>query len=194
MLIALIVSGCGSDSGNSSANGNDESGVTSSADLSLSEDQFYIISASGAINDTYASENWGGEWLERRLHENGVSGAEYWTLRLGGSNSVDATTISQIHLGILMGIAPGTYTIDEGGMMSAPNSEEPVQVFNINVRYPDFEILNDSDEVQGTVTFDTISDEGMSGTIDATLSGEGGEVQVAVRFDVPVTGPPPSPQ
>lgn len=185
-ILALLLTACGGDdNGGGDGNGN---GATvndnASGPLALEEGQFYVIQAEGAINDRFTSTAWGGELPQRRLVDSG----EWWTLLLGGSNRTDATEISLIQLNILKGLEPGTYDISEGSI-TGPDDESPVTSNNVNVRYPDFEILSDDEEIDGTLTIDSISEEGMSGSIEMTLFGEGGEVQVEALFDVPAVEP-----
>ena len=196
LIGVLVLAACGGDSGQPAddTSGSDDDTTTdnsgngsaaSSADLTLEEGQFYAMQSSGAINYAVVVDNWGGPWPNRRLVDTG----NWWTLRLGGSNSVDAEAISLINLEILKGIEPGTYTLNEGSIVSSPDADSPVTVMNFNIRYPDFQILNDEEEFDGSITIESISDEGMSGRIDVTLFGEGGEVQLSALFDVPVVEP-----
>lgn len=185
VLMMMMATACG-DTQTATDNG-DTTETQSSETLSLDEGQFYIIQATGAITDTFVGESWGDEWQTRRLFEDGAQD-EYWTLRLGGNNGVDDTAVSLIHLAILKDIEPASYPVTEGNFLSSPDAEEPVKVIAVEVRYPDYQILNDAEEVSGTLTLDSMSDEGMSGSIDMTLTGEGGEVSVTTLFDVPVVG------
>ncbi|MEQ8672482.1 MAG: hypothetical protein RLP44_29055 [Aggregatilineales bacterium] len=181
-IVLLVAGACG---GGSDDSNNNAGTIAPPEELTLEEGQFYMIQSTGAINDTIVSDNWGGAWPGRRL----VDAGNWWTLLLGGSNSVDATAISLIQLNILKDLEPGTYTITEGGLLIDPSAETPVNLNNINLRYPDFEILNDAEEFNGTLTIEMISDAGMSGTIALSLYGEGGDVQVTAIFDVPVVEP-----
>ncbi len=170
-LLILVLVACGG--GNDAANGND---APSDEPLALEEGQFYVVRASGAVNDTIVGTNWGGEDRNRRLFDM----EDWWTLRLGGSNT---ESIALIHLDILKGLEPGTYTLTPGSVVNTPDTEEPVKVMFVEVNSA---ILNDEEEFDGTLTIDAVSDENMSGSIDMTLFTESGEVAVEALFDVPV--------
>lgn len=208
ILVIGLIAACGGDdatpepaAGNddtaseTSSDSNDSSSETSSSDnndsaaesadsLSLGEGQFYIIQSTGAISDTYTGTSW-GNIRSRQLYDAG----DYWTLVIGSTNRADAVEVSTIQLNILKGIEPGTYTITEGGLLTDPEPDTPVTLMNVNLRYPDFQILNDEEEFDGTLTITAISDEGMAGTVALSLMGEGGDVRVVAVFDVPVVEP-----
>ncbi|MEM9955207.1 MAG: hypothetical protein AAF846_26605 [Chloroflexota bacterium] len=196
ICIALLLTAC-EDNTTSDASSNNLDDVTvntgtngenlsnDTGDLSLQEGEYYVIQATGAINYLIASDVWGGQWISRRL----VDAGDRWWLRLGGSNAIDEPAISVIDMELFKEIQPGTHDLGEWNLLTAPDADNPILIRNAHIRYPNYEILNMSEDFDGTITIDTISSEGMSGSITITLHGEGGDVQVNAVFDVPVVDP-----
>ncbi len=179
MVAIVLLSACGTAGGNG--------GDTASEPLELGEDEFYAVRATGAISDTNRGTGWGDFADESRgLYDEG----NYWTLSFSGGNRPDEPALSSLTFVILKGLEPGIYDVTGDANIAYTNSgltdDEPVKLLQAEVRYPDYEILNDSEEVSGTLTLDSIGDAGMSGRVDLTLSGEGGDVRVDGVFDVPV--------
>lgn len=189
LMIVMVLAACGgddagTDSGEAASDGDNAAaeGGDPDAPLELAEDEYYVIQATGAIDSTFRSTSWGGESPNRRFMDTG----DWWTLVMGATNRVDEQEVSMIQLYILKDLEPGEYDISGGSILDTPDAENPVKLINANVRYPDFQILNDDEEISGTLTIDSLSDEGISGTINLTLMGEGGDIEATAVFDVPV--------
>jgi hypothetical protein len=175
--ITSLMAACGGDTGGGGA----------SEPLELGDDEYYVVRATGAISDTNRGTGWGDFPNDARgLFDEG----DYRILAFTGGNQPGEVALSSLRFVILEDLEPGTYDVTGDTNVAYTNygltPENPVKLLQAEVRYPDYEILNDADEVSGSMTFDTISSDGMSGSIDITLSGEGGDVQVDGVFDVPV--------
>jgi hypothetical protein len=160
-------------------------------ELELEEGVYYKIRSTGAIEAEVTGTGWGdqkGVTQARGLWQE----SGYRMLIFKGGNQPGKEAISKLAFLLLDGIEPGTYEIGTGANLAYTKAglseEEPVKILNAEVRFPDYEILSKEDEVDGSLTLDEVSEKGMSGSAELTLTGEKDQTAtVAVAFDVPVT-------
>jgi len=179
----MLLSACGQSSGDGGSPGTQDNGS-----LELSEGQYYKIRGSGAIDAQINGTRWENseDYLARGMRDK--SGVR--TVVFTGGNNPDKQAVSKLAFVLLEELEPGSYDVTGGAntahRRSGLNEDEPVKVLRAELRYPGFETVDDEDQVEGTMDVERNDDEGMAGTFDLTLTGEGGAVKVRGIFDAPV--------
>jgi len=118
IVLPTVMVACADDSTEESASTNNDA-VVSDELQTLEDREYYIIRATGAVDETVRGTTWGGESRNRRLFDMGT----WWTLRLGGTSP---ETINLIHLDILKDIEPGIYDLIAGSVVNTPDADSPV--------------------------------------------------------------------